>query len=305
MVSKRCPVACLCIGKPTLALMIARFKMNTIDLMIPISSTKVRHELDLRAGANYTRYMQGVVHIEKAEKLVERFTQRYEITECRGRRNRRRNKGLANVLMYAYPVDRTNTLEWFCLATSGDWSSTHNDQWIALRDRQRRLSFDRKYELKRLPLTAELAAEYAKKGRLPKSPMRTWTMSREYRQQWRQQIRQGVQAYDQFGSPRQLKRTVELLNTLPGHRGVRADVYELFGVLYRQLNARKLAKIESASSVPEWAKNKQQTTAIFTCRKVPLRVCAERYHAGAETWFPIPRPGQLRVEPLLFDRGGY
>lgn len=247
-------------------------------------------------AAGYTRFLSGVVHIQKAVAFHDKMNARYRVLATRSQRVWRRSKGLAVCQMFMYPYRRTDDLEWFILATDGAWAEPHDDVWKSLSDHRMRCCFSGDYELVRLPVPRERARKILASGLKPTENPWTWKMTKGRVGSWRERLRKAVIRWVERGNDVDLRQALDSLSRSPGHAGVHEQVGELFGYVYRQLRKANLIDYTGQDSLPVWLRNRHWAGGIKRGRTFRLRDCQDRYLAGIQPWFPTRRRGALAID---------
>lgn len=261
--------------------------MHNPPICIHVEGTMT--ELQRAAGAGFTHFRSGTVPIYEAQALAENFERRHQISATSDQRNYRRSKKQAVYKLVMYPVPDRQEIAWWLLKTEG----AHCDNPSIWKDmRQHRLEWIWWYELVRLPVPPAHRKKYApKKGNGPQkmggsdgkaskqeknrinAVTWTWRIKPVIVKGLKQQTRFLVTKQDQ-----RLAQHVMSIRKAPGFRGIRQDVYGLYGFLKRQCRNRKKTCPDIPKTIP-WVRNQHYA-------RVPLSTLVARARKGASSWFP-------------------
>ena len=187
-----------------------------MDICVHKSGTM--QQIQLLAGRGYVHHFEGEVSAAKAQRLVDRFSDRYDIAASRGVRYRRRKAGQANASLVMHPVHATMDFQWIVLLTDGEhvaWESEH--PW-RLDDKRHRIEFDHRFELIQLR---------SKGGGL----RWTWRLTQAAFDDIAASIRVAIR---HRSDERDILRISRSLYAFPGFRGVRQQIYGLTKLVLRE-----------------------------------------------------------------------
>jgi hypothetical protein len=154
----------------------------------------------------YHRYINGTVHVEKAEALAQKFHARYGIGCTPAQRLTRKSKGVANAVLVMYWLETAERVEWLLLATGG---SGLDGEELRLVDESPRLTW-LGYELIRHPSRGRAAW--------------TWRRTRDEMAELHALVAfQAGQSHNKA-----LADTLVRIARQPGFHGVRAQSWRLF-----------------------------------------------------------------------------
>jgi hypothetical protein len=165
----------------------------------------------------YRYHVSGVVGADKAQRLCDKFDERYSVFLNRRQRTYRKGQGKANAQLLLADLERKDTLHWFLLVTDGEHPA-HSLEKLrdALTAGERVHVFD--YELLKLPHSKAAGG----------GVRYTWRMTAEAERQWRFHIRSTVR------SKRADELTPALVRSLyqtPGFHTTRHQVGKLIAFL--------------------------------------------------------------------------
>ncbi|WP_152551533.1 hypothetical protein [Polycyclovorans algicola] len=249
-------------------------------------------DIQRAAAAGFTYCRSGFVPIDEAQALAETFERRHQVSATPDQRNYRRSKKQAVYKLIMYPVPNRQEIAWWLMKTEG--ADCDNPKlWEDIR--LHRLEWIWWYELVRLPVPPAHRKKYAPKAdsetqKNKKSDSNSRKKEKEERARinavtwtWRikpvivkglkQQIRFLVTKQDQ-----RLAQQVMSIRKAPGFRGIRQDVYGLYGFTKRQCRIKKKTCPDIPQTIP-WVRNQHYA-------RVPLSTLVARAKKGASSWFP-------------------
>ncbi len=258
------------------------------DLQTNIHVAGAMTELQRIVCAGYIEYRHGVVPVDQAMAMLERFESRHKLSMSEDQRSHARRKGKAVYRLVMYPAPNSTELHWWLLRTPGHYEDDDR-RWRSVK--KDRLEWVWWYELVQLPVPPAHRAKYnrtlkdgtdgrAKDSVGSKKPRQginavTWT--------WRikprvvQELKQDLRFY-LYKQDHRLEQLVLSIRRAPGFRGIRGDVYGLYGFIQRQARNQGRACPELPETIP-WVRNQR-------FKKAPLSSLVRRANSGAESWFP-------------------
>jgi len=233
-----------------------------MDICVHKSGTM--QQIQLLASRGYRYHFGGEVAAAKAQKLAERFSDRYAVSASRGMRYRRRKAGQANASLVMHPVHATMNFQWLVLLTEGDHSAREVETLWAIDDRRHRVSFDHRFELIQLR---------AKGGGL----RWTWRLTQAAFEDIAASIRVAIR---HRGDERDILRIARSLYAFPGFRGVRQQIHGLTRLFLREWERAR------SGPCPYVGENASGYLRFIEAHMVPLNAVAQRMLEGQSPFDP-------------------
>ncbi len=185
----------------------------------------------------YDQYVSGILPLDKLEGFVRKMTLKYPIWHDKHARSRRKRAGLGNVVMILYQKDAE--VYWWMLVQRGDCMDAMHERLVPT---------------EQMVVFGCRLTQMTRKTQ--NKPARTWGMTHERYEYWRQTIIDAVRSREPY---RMLGVLVELYKT-PGFHGCRVQVGKL-ATLYRgEVKRASLTKIAP-----------QPPTRLGYVRRLPLQ----------------------------------
>lgn len=172
----------------------------------------------------YEWHVYGIISLQKAEPLVEKFAERYGIDLNANQRAYRKRLGRANARLFLYTSPECTDMYWWLLATPGTGKVREEERLMhAIKDRQR-IQIGNDYELVRRTRSR------AHGGGM----VWTWKMTRTCYTRWRERIILSCRRFD----PGAVKQAVASLYRVPGFSGNRQQVGKLVALMRTEWRRR-------------------------------------------------------------------
>lgn len=160
----------------------------------------------------YVWHVSGVVDAARLEALEAKFADLYGTTATVPQRYHRKKIGEAGARFFAYPVPNEPRFFWWLLLTDGASLARDRERLLPVTDKRQPLMWGEEYEAVRLP-GPDTASAW------------TWRMTTQRVASWRAEISAAVR---QRRDNRALDQVMNRLARLPGFKGVRAQVKDLY-----------------------------------------------------------------------------
>lgn len=194
------------------------------DFLVFSSRTTVLQRLGDWVGRGYLKWASGVVGVDRAPRLVRKFTVAYAINTDRNERARRKRAGLGNAVLVLWLRNaNTPTIHWWLLVSDGEHPAHSAERMRNAVTVSGRIVVDG-YELVRVA-PCETKRNQARYDRpRPSRPTWTWRMEHQKYEGWRESIIQAVRVRT---PSRQLQDMLQALFSSPGFAGVRHQIGKL------------------------------------------------------------------------------
>lgn len=194
--------------------------MNPSDFLIADTARSLQR-ITLLVSRGMTRWTGGDIPFDKAERLVRKLHQKYEVQANEARQRTQRKKGLARcrlVMGFDGPVE--NKRLWWVMLVSGDGDGpvVEQERLHSVTDKRHRIEV-MGYELVRYPKPRVEGSRST-----PTGPTWTWRVPAA---RWREH-REHLIALSRHQSARQAQMAVDAELKRPGFRGLREQRWELF-----------------------------------------------------------------------------
>lgn len=233
-----------------------------MDICVHKSGTM--QQIQLLASRGYVSHFGGEVAAAKAQKLVARFSELYEVSASRGVRYRRRKAGHANASLVMHPVHATMNFQWIVLLTEGDHPARQEETLWPIDDRRHRVVFDHRFELIQLR---------AKGGGL----RWTWRLTHAAFDDIAASIKTAMR---HRGDERDILRIARSLYAFPGFRGVRQQIYGLTRLFLREWERAR------SGPCPYVGENASGYLRFIEAHMVPLGAVVDRMLEGQSPFDP-------------------
>ena len=193
----------------------------------------------------YVYHTTGTVQFEKAEKLCQKFDQKYQIFANNNQRHYAKKQGRANARLYLYYKSDSNQLCWWLLATKGKNEVHNQEKLLVAFERNGRIRVPGDYEF--LPLTKQKSSGGGSSW--------TWRMTKETYSTWRERMTYCGRNQSSLSA----RQALGSLQKTPGFRGIRFQVGKLSSVLRKawvrhhgnQTDLPRIIKLNYIERVPD------------------------------------------------------
>lgn len=155
----------------------------------------------------YYWHTSGTVPIDKAQRLVDKFADRYEIHRNENHRAYAKRKRQCNTRLFLYASPRATTLSWFLLATKGAGRIHQEERLQHAQNARFRIRLDADYEL-----ICRTQRSYKGGG-----TVWSWRITKACERRWRERI---IAACRQ-SHPLCITQAIGSLYRMPGFSGIR------------------------------------------------------------------------------------
>jgi len=194
------------------------------DPQVHIHKTVLMQRLLDAVSRGYHFHVAGTIPLPKAQRLADKFSERYAVHRNECQRAYARSKGRANARLFLLAVPGSTDLLWWLCATSGV-GSIHDEETLRdSREQRTRLRIETDYE----------AVRMTRRQNRGGGAVWTWRMTNECSTRWRVRILlacRGPGVAEIGPSIRSLYRT-------PGFSGIRQQVGELMVLARREWRHR-------------------------------------------------------------------
>ena len=142
--------------------------------------TRVMHRIQQLVARGYTCYTCGEVRADRAQKLVERFVENYQVSATESQRRYAKQQGRARAYLLLYPLKGEEIFLWWLLVTDGSGAVHERESLHRVTESSSRLNWHGDYELVVLNRPGKTA------------PVVTWRMTRKSYAAWHDRIRTAV-----------------------------------------------------------------------------------------------------------------
>jgi hypothetical protein len=187
---------------------------------VHVHKTVLMQRLLDSVSRGYCWHTSGSVPLNKAQRLSNKFAERYGVHRNANRRAYAKRKGQANTRLFLWHKESSTHLLWWLLVTEGEGTVHDEEQLYDASNRRHRIRIDDDYELIR-------RVRPSNKGG---GEVWTWRMTHLCIEQWEARLLNASRSHN----PTVMTQTLGSLYRTPGFSGVRHQV----GKLVQQ--ARKL-----------------------------------------------------------------
>ena len=261
------------------------------------------------SGSDHVFAAQGEVDLANALRFARKMDERYEMSAHASTRSRRKAAGLAQVTLFFYPISGSTKLQYWLLRTAGELPVSCTETWRDVRIKEGRLTMGDDYELVRLPVSKKARDKAAKDGRRYNETTWTWRMTTSCFHAWKRRIKQAVSMVRSNGNKRALRQAVWSLNSAPGARGIRDNIFQLQVYMQQcwkhgqktKTTVKNKSKKQPLKPLPAEFKLRPRTLAMRSCPTYRVSLCQQRLEAGEKIWFPLRNSAHLLIDVLLFE----
>ncbi|WP_282611023.1 hypothetical protein [Pelagibius sp. Alg239-R121] len=159
----------------------------------------------------YIYHTTGRVPFEKAERLFTKFEEKYSVNPDRVEAQKRKRHGEANARLFLYPGSDSLTYDFWFLLTEGEHPALSEEKLRRADHKRSRILFQDQYEAICLPAASSV-------------PRWTWRLTQKQYRGYEEWIENTIRhAKDDS----EAKAVIRSLQSLPGFRGIRQQVFAL------------------------------------------------------------------------------
>lgn len=155
----------------------------------------------------YHWHTSGTVPLDKAQRLAEKFGERYEIDRNQNQRAYAKRKGQSNARFFLYASPKATSLTWFLLVTDGDGCIHQEERLRHAQDARGRIRLDEDYELIRRTRKSDKGG----------GTVWSWRMTKDCERRWRERIILACRQSHTLA----VTQTIGSLYRVPGFSGIR------------------------------------------------------------------------------------
>ncbi|HPE79101.1 MAG: hypothetical protein KDB32_10340 [Planctomycetes bacterium] len=183
------------------------------DPAVFIHKTVLMQRLLDAVSRGYIWHTAGVAPLNKAQRLADRFAERYEVHHNANQRAYARRQGRASARLFLLAQPDADELHWWLVATTGDGLVHECERLKDANDKRQRLRIADDYELTR-------RTRLSNKGG---GTVWSWRMTGANYTAWRERIIAACRR----PHPLEIRRAIASLYRTPGYSGVRVQVGKL------------------------------------------------------------------------------
>jgi len=194
------------------------------DPPIHIYKTALMQRLIDAVSRGYLHHTSGTVPLRKAQRMAEKFAQRYGIHFNTNQRAYAKRQGRANARLFLLAYEHSDELDWWLLVTPGSGQVHEEERLHLAADRRHRIRIQDDYELLRAPRRKRHGGRH----------VWTWRMTRQCYTTWRHRLIEACRAR----SPRRITESLQSLRRVPGFSGTRQQTIELLRLAQHEWRRR-------------------------------------------------------------------
>jgi len=191
----------------------------TNSQVIVHKSVLMQRLLDSVVRGHYL-HTSGIVPVSRAQRLVDKFADRYGIHKTMNQRAYAKRHGHANARLFLYARSGETALQWWLLATPGTGAVHELERLGNAHENRQRLQIENEYELVRRTRPSKHGG----------GQVWSWRMTRETYRNWRNTIREDCRAPDTG----RITQTLGTLYRAPGFSGIRHQIGNLVVLARRE-----------------------------------------------------------------------